>query len=75
MPSYDLMGNMSQVIALHILGLILFVPSETSPKNPVKKRVYMIKVTEFGTDPGVHYFSFFSHVDFEKVNYASADVK
>lgn len=37
--------------------------------------VYVIKFTECGTDPGLHYFSFFSHVGLEKVNCASADVK
>lgn len=56
-------------------GFDPFCPSETSSKNPVQKRVYVIKVTEFGTDPCVHYFSFFSHVDFEKVNCVSADIK
>lgn len=69
------MGNITQVIALHFLGLILFVPSETSSKNLVKIKVYVIKFTEFGTDPGLNFFSFFTHVDLEKINCASADVK
>lgn len=75
MWSYDLTGNMIQVIAPHFLGVILFAPSETSSKNPVEKKVYVIKFTEFGTEPGLHYFSFFPYMDLEKVSCPCVDVR
>lgn len=79
MRSYDLMGNMTQLIASHFLGLILFVPSQTSSKNPVKKKLYLItwllKFTKFGTDTLLQYFAFFFHLDLGKINCAFADVK
>jgi len=46
-----------------------------SPITRHKQKVYVTKITNFGTDPVLHCFAFFSQMDLEEFNCASADAK